>query len=220
MKPKSANKRGAGKGGFAVLWHDGRAWPALPDRERSVKSMRSIVIALSLIVLPWSWACAEVQFTNVVKASLVFREESIPSGDYPHLLRVFLCLENQHDSDVSWVCNSTEVEAEVLDRAGKPVPCPPSLSSIPSNAYGYLLPHGSRLEWLISHGGISMRGQIKEQCALIVGGRGWLLPRDSLSSYSLRLRLRGWPWTRDERITPTGGQRILFEVPPTSIVVK
>ena len=125
-----AHKRGAGKGGFAVLWHDGRAWPALPDRERSVKSMRSIVIALSLIVLPWSWACAEVQFTNVVKASLVFREESIPSGDYPHLLRVFLCLENQHDSDESWVCNSTEVEAEVLDRAGKPVPCPPSLSSI------------------------------------------------------------------------------------------
>ena len=30
-----ANKRGAGKGGFAVLLHAGRAWPALPDRERS-----------------------------------------------------------------------------------------------------------------------------------------------------------------------------------------
>ena len=30
-----ANKRGAGKGGFAVLWRAGRAWPALPDRERS-----------------------------------------------------------------------------------------------------------------------------------------------------------------------------------------
>jgi hypothetical protein len=25
------NKRGAGKGGLAVLWRAGRAWPALPD---------------------------------------------------------------------------------------------------------------------------------------------------------------------------------------------
>lgn len=31
---RAANKRGAGKGGFAVLWRAGRAWPALPDRER------------------------------------------------------------------------------------------------------------------------------------------------------------------------------------------
>jgi hypothetical protein len=29
-----ANKRGAGKGGVAGLWRAGRAWPALPDRER------------------------------------------------------------------------------------------------------------------------------------------------------------------------------------------
>ena len=31
----AANKRGAGKGGFAVLWRAGSAWPAPPDRERS-----------------------------------------------------------------------------------------------------------------------------------------------------------------------------------------
>jgi hypothetical protein len=35
MTTRWANKRGAGKGGFAVLWCAGRAWPALPDRERS-----------------------------------------------------------------------------------------------------------------------------------------------------------------------------------------
>ena len=28
------NKRGAGKGGTGVLWRVGRAWPALPDRDR------------------------------------------------------------------------------------------------------------------------------------------------------------------------------------------
>jgi hypothetical protein len=33
-KIQQPNKRGAGKGGFAVLWRAGRAWPALPDRER------------------------------------------------------------------------------------------------------------------------------------------------------------------------------------------
>ena len=31
---KAANKRGAGKGGLAVMWRAGRAWPALPDAER------------------------------------------------------------------------------------------------------------------------------------------------------------------------------------------
>lgn len=31
----TANKRGAGKGGFAVVWRAGRVWPALPDRDRS-----------------------------------------------------------------------------------------------------------------------------------------------------------------------------------------
>jgi len=31
---KEPNKRGAGKGGLAVLLRAGRAWPALPDRER------------------------------------------------------------------------------------------------------------------------------------------------------------------------------------------
>ena len=34
MSTKKANKRGAGKGGVGVLWLAGRAWPALPDRER------------------------------------------------------------------------------------------------------------------------------------------------------------------------------------------
>ncbi len=34
MMKTQANKPGAGKGGIAVLWRAGRAWPALPDRER------------------------------------------------------------------------------------------------------------------------------------------------------------------------------------------
>ena len=34
MKVFTPNQRGAGKGGIAVLWRAGRAWPALPDRDR------------------------------------------------------------------------------------------------------------------------------------------------------------------------------------------
>ncbi len=34
MRFHRANKRGAGKGGMPVLRHAGRAWPALPDRDR------------------------------------------------------------------------------------------------------------------------------------------------------------------------------------------
>jgi hypothetical protein len=42
----SANKRGAGKGGFAVLWRAGRAWPAPPDRERWAADYREPRIEL------------------------------------------------------------------------------------------------------------------------------------------------------------------------------
>ena len=54
----------------------------------------------------------------------------------------------------------------------------------------------------------------------MVGSRGWLIPRDSLSSYSLRLRVRGWPWTRSEMIAPAGGGKVLFDVLATKITVK
>jgi hypothetical protein len=36
----TTNKRSAGKGGVAILWRAGRAWPALPDRERWTRQER------------------------------------------------------------------------------------------------------------------------------------------------------------------------------------
>jgi hypothetical protein len=189
--------------------------------------MRSLLLFFVLVAMPWTQVLGgKVQLTNVVKASLLFREESQPSAHYPHLLRVYLCLENQHDSDVTWVCNSViDVEAELLDAKGKPVPPAPGAASILSNPRAYLLPYGSRLEWMLSHGGISMfhspeKSDVQEECALMVGGRGWLIPRGSLASYSLKLRVRGWPWTRHETVARMRGENILFEVPPTPIVLK
>jgi uncharacterized protein YceK len=49
-----ANKRGAGKGGIAVLWRAGRAWPALPDRkrwQRDTLKTTARIIFLSLICI-------------------------------------------------------------------------------------------------------------------------------------------------------------------------
>ena len=40
------NQRSAGKGGAAILWRAGRAWPALPDRERWAADYREPRIEL------------------------------------------------------------------------------------------------------------------------------------------------------------------------------
>jgi hypothetical protein len=192
--------------------------------------MRWFILALFLVVTPWEPSLgAEAELANVIKASLIFREQSNTSpDDYPHVLLVYLRLENTHDSDVTWVANSIEdVEAELFDSKGNGVSHPPSAGSVMSNARGYLLPWRSRLDWLISdHGGVSMfddKVGMEATCALVIGGKGWLIPRSSMSSYSLRLRVRGVPWTENvpPDYSPAEKQKyeVLFDVPKTRIVI-
>jgi hypothetical protein len=84
---------------------------------------------------------------------------------------------------VPWVANSTTgIEAELLDASGKPVAQGPQVVSIQSNSSAYLLPFGPRLDWLVSHGGISLEGNATDKYALIVGRRGWLIPIETASS--------------------------------------
>ena len=131
-----------------------------------------------------------------------------------------LRLNNAHDSDVTWVANSnTGVEAELLDAAGKPVPQPPGAASIQSNSHPYRLPFGSRLDWLISHGGISMMGDAKDKYAIMVGGRGWLIPIETAGSYSLRIRLRGLPWTDTVKGVDGRQLKLLLDVPPAKLEI-
>ena len=113
--------------------------------------------------------CDELALTQVVKASLVFKVESKPNEyfptrpmeQYPYLL-VYLHLENLHDSNLSWVTDSvTDVEAELLDSNGHAVTFPSGgafAASILSSTRAYSLPYGSKMDWLISHGGVSMVG--------------------------------------------------------------
>lgn len=183
-------------------------------------SMRLLLSTALTLVCALSARADEIQFSDVVKASLVFRDDFDAARRYPHILKVFLRLDNAHDSDVAWVANSTTgIEAELLDAAGKPVAQGPRAGSIQSNESAFLLPFGSRLDWLVSHGGISLVGNATDKYALVVGGRGWLVPIETASSYSLRIRLRGLPWTRAGESVDAHGLKILLDLPPTRLEV-
>jgi hypothetical protein len=162
----------------------------------------------------------EIQLSNVVKASLVFRDDFNATRHYPHILKVSLRLENGFDADVFWGANATEnIEAELFGPDGKPVPQPPGAASIESNQSAYLVPYGSRLDWLISHGGVSMVGDIKNNYALVVGSRGWLVPIEKAKSYSLRIRLRGVPWARTVERADVRPLKLLVDLPPAPLEV-
>ena len=190
--------------------------------------MRTCIAVILFVLVSFTPSFGgDLQFTNAIKATLRFQEQS-PSVYYPHLIHVFLCLENVHDSDVTWMCDCREdIEAELFDSKGKPVEEPPSAASIMSNAFAYRLPYGSKLEWLISlDGGISMSGDKQKNYALIIGDRGWLIPTNAVLSYSLRVRVKGQPWDDISRnysssIKPQKKtESILFDLPPTPIVIK
>ncbi len=182
--------------------------------------MRFVILTVISLLCATSARGDYAQFSSVIKASLVFRDDFDPARHYPHVLNVFLRLDNAHNSSVSWVANSaTGVEAELLDAAGKPLPQPAQAASIQSNSYAYLLPYGSRLDWLISHGGISLMPDPTDKYALMIGGRGWLIPIEAAPSYSLRIRLRGLPWTRTGHRTDSEQLRVLVDVPATKIEV-
>ena len=181
--------------------------------------MRTILFALLIWSLGTRSPGAELEFAKAVKASLVFREEATPAKwGYPRVLLAFLRLENIHDSELNWVANSVSgIEAELLDENGKPVPQPPSAASIQSNDRLFVLPYGSRLDWLVSHGGVSMVGADADHYALVVGGRGWLIPVAKAGTYTLRIRLRGRPWTQVISPILSKETKLLLELPATKL---
>ena len=176
------------------------------------------LVAIVLTVICSSPAIADTTgFSKAVRASLVFRDDYNPSRHYPRLLRVYLHLENVHDADVTWVANPEKgIEAELLDSRGIPVPQPPQAASIMSNPTAYRLPYGSRLDWLVTHGGISMVADLQDKYALMLGGRGWLIPKATVSTYSLRVRLRGVPWSSD---VSRSEATLLLDIPPTRLEI-
>jgi len=190
-------------------------------KQSGVNTMKFLVPTVLILLSSLSSTAEEISFAKVVKASLLFRDDfNAERLMYPHILNVYLRLDNLHDSNVTWVANGVEgVEAELLDAAGKPVPHPPVVASIQSNTYSYMLPVDSRLDWLISHGGISMIGDAKDKYALMVGCQGWLIPIETAESYTLRIRLHGLPWTGTDIEIKNVPLKLLLDLPPTKIKV-
>jgi hypothetical protein len=179
--------------------------------------MRFLILLAALLVIPTSRA-GEPVLGKAVKASLVFEAEHDPKAHYPHLLKVFLRLENVQNSQVEWTANSmVGAEAELLDPEGKPARQPPTASSITSNNITCLLPYGSKLDWLISHGGVSMAGDPQDKYALIVGGKGWLIPMDTAKDYSLHIRLHGKGGSSSRLHGDPKSQDLLLDLPPVKI---
>jgi hypothetical protein len=160
------------------------------------------------------------EFSKVAKASLVFADDFDATRRYPHILQVILRLDNIHDSDICWVTNVREgIEAELINANGKPLPEATGGGSIQSNSYAYLLPFGSRLDWLISHDSISLMDDPKDKYLLAIGSRAWLIPIDTVGLYSLRLKLRGLPWDRTAKNVDTSQLKLLFDVQPTKVKI-
>jgi hypothetical protein len=180
--------------------------------------MRCVIPTILGLLCALSATADEGLLSGPIDASVVFRDDFEAGRRYPHTLQVFLRLENVHDSDVSWVSNKvTGIEAELLDAAGKPVPGPSQAASISFSSDAFLLPFRSRLEWLVSHGGISLIADASDKYALMVGGRGWLIPIEEAFSYSLRIRLLGVPWNRTVEGASHEQFKVLLDVPATKI---
>jgi hypothetical protein len=182
---------------------------------------RHIALAfLALAVLPA--AADKIDFTSIAHASLVFEDDYDPTRDVPHLLKVFLRVRTTHDSTVGWVANRVSgVEAELLGPDGRPARSPDGITvvSIRSGIGEFTVPYGSRLDWLISHGGISFTDSHDpmKQLAVLVGGKIGLVPLEDAASYSLRVRVHGVPWTRRADDPQPESLEVLFDVPPTKI---
>jgi len=187
----------------------------------------------TLLALSWCSTLLgdEPNSTNLVKASLVFRSQSSSQQyAYPHIVRVYLCLENQADKDVTLGFNYIEdIQVEVLNHDGKP-PRPPAFmaGSVQSNPDAYTIPHHSKYELEISHGGVSMghwktnTNTVNQEYALIVGGGNWLIPTNEIQSYTMKATVRGWPSVRDRFEIPSGArpEQVLFDIPKTAILIE
>lgn len=179
---------------------------------------RWIVLIVVTLVGTMTAADEEIPFSKFVKAKLVFREETAKDDEHdPHALNVYLCVENISGSNLRWTSNPCKhITAELLDAAGKPVGLPAGFAggnSILSNNIDLCVPFGSRLEWLISHGGVSTEGDL-DTYAIIVGGEGWLVPKDASANYSLRIKLKGY---RSVFNGNADTLETLLDIPPTKI---
>ena len=180
----------------------------------------TIFVTLSLLIVTYSFA-EQFQLDKVASATLTFEETHDPNAAYTRIVHVYLNITNEHDSTVSWLCNPVrDIEAELILPQDTTLPNTPSATSIQSSDTQFSIPYGSTLKWLISHGGISMMGDRDNCYALMVGGRGWLIPSNILSSCALKIKVRGEPWRNSIRTLEHRQRELLFDISETPIRIK
>ena len=183
--------------------------------------MRSILVVLFFvcIALMLAWTVSSMTkekpyYSHFVKASLVFREDLDASRGYPHALNAYLRLSNIVTLDVTMVIRTDNgIQAELLDADGKTVP---EDAHIASSDLIYL-PSRSNREWLLPNHLVNVDNNSNDSYALIVGSHGWLIPVKNVSSYSLRIRLRGDPSARSPLKNDDHNTKLFLDVPPTKI---
>ncbi len=188
----------------------------------------TLLLAASMLYAA-SALCDDPRFADHATVSIRYELAAHPENGteeekargYPNLLRVFLQIRNTHDSDLTWVGNSVgDIEAKLIDENGEPAPVPPTVSSIMYSDRAMLIPLGSSLNWMISHRGINMIGDRANDVAVIVGGRGWLIPKASIHRYSLAIRVSGIPWARFGDDRNIRKRVLLFDIPLTPILIE
>ena len=200
---------------------------------------RLFLSVLLLVATPLCAGAEKSDFPKQLKASVILREDTgLAFGkdhaeyakaikEYPHVLNVFLHLENVSSIDVDWVADSSgeAISAELTDANGRPVPEVGHMTSIMYNPTPYLLPYGSQMDWYVSgfNYPVQPKGAKpvgKDVYVLSINGRLWLIPIKTASTYTLRLKLYGFPWTnRLPEEPPRKKRQLLLELPPTKIII-
>lgn len=203
------------------LHADGRS----PVRHTFGRNRMSTNRIITLVALSLSFvshiSAEQLSLDNATSATLTFEEQIDPNGSYSRVVLVFLNITNEHDSTISWICNPVrDIEAELILPKDITLPHAPTFASIQSSDTQQVIPYGSTLKWLISHGGISMIGDRGHCYALIVGGSGWLIPSDIVSSCALKIKVRGEPWSKSTQTREKQQRELLFDVSETPITIK
>lgn len=196
---------------------------------------RLIISFLLLLAAPLRAWSEEAKFSKMLKASVVLHEDTglafndradyvKTSKEYPHILDVFLHLENVAPIDLMWVAdgNGVAVRPELLGPDGRPVPEASHMFSTLFNQMPYHLPYGSRMDWYVSGFGspFVLKGEKskgKSCYVLSIAGHLWLIPIRSAGAYTLRLKLYGFPWTDRPPESAKAKRQLLLELPPTKI---
>jgi hypothetical protein len=64
-----------------------------------------------------------------------------------------------------------------------------------------------------------MMADAANKYALVIGRQGWLIPIETAGSYTLRVRLRGYPWTSALSREQLGQPKLLLNLPPTKLEI-